>query len=180
FESLQQAERYREPHREKLLSYRFGYDPGLAVLCWKVFALTALGRLSQAAQISEQVRAELSSHTHAPTVAACTCVAAVMPELRLGDFEACERHSAKLVAYCTEKGVEYFRLLAAGLHACARTIREPTEENLAAIRNAIEAYHRSGSRSGDSIYYSYLAEGSLAASDVVGAEGALQEAFARV
>ena len=33
FESLQQAERYREPHREKLLSYRFGYDPGLAVLC---------------------------------------------------------------------------------------------------------------------------------------------------
>ena len=96
----------------------------------------------------------------------------------LADFEPCERHSAELVAYCTEKKVETFRLLAASAHACARAVREPTGENLAAIRNAIEAYHRSGSRAWDSSCYSHLAEASLAAGDAAGAETALQEAFA--
>ncbi len=126
------------------------------------------------------MHAELTRHTHAPTVAACLGVGEVMPQLLLGDFEACEGHSAELVAYCTKKGVEFFRLLAGGHHACARAMRGPTEENRAAIRHAIEAYHRSGARSGDSICYSCLAEASLAAGDVVAAERALEEAFAYV
>ena len=31
--NLQKAERYRDPARQRLLSYRFAYDPGLAVPC---------------------------------------------------------------------------------------------------------------------------------------------------
>ena len=41
-ESLERAERYRDPIRQKLLSYRFGFDPGLAVLCYKIWALIIL------------------------------------------------------------------------------------------------------------------------------------------
>jgi len=48
------GERYRDPIRQKRLSYQFGYDPGLAVLCWKMIFL---GLLDQAARLSEQVRA---------------------------------------------------------------------------------------------------------------------------
>jgi predicted ATPase len=43
-ESLQLAERYRDPSRERMLGYRFGYDPGLAVLRGEVFALTFLAK----------------------------------------------------------------------------------------------------------------------------------------
>ena len=64
-ESLQQAERYRDPVQQKPLSYRFGNDPGLAVLCFKIWALMFLGLPDQAARISEQVLAELPSHGHA-------------------------------------------------------------------------------------------------------------------
>ena len=68
------------PIRQKLLSYRFGTDPGLAVLCFKMWALLFLGLPDQAARISEQVLAELPSHGHAPTVALCNFFAVVLPE----------------------------------------------------------------------------------------------------
>ena len=41
-------------------------------------------------------------------------------ELLNADFEACERHSAELVAFCADKKVEQWRLLAAICHALAR------------------------------------------------------------
>jgi predicted ATPase len=73
-----------------------------------------------------------------------------------------------------------FRLIAANLHACARAIREPSEENLTALRSAIEAYHQTGSHLSDAFYFSHLAEASIAAGDVLGADAALREAFASV
>ena len=176
-ESLQLAERYRDPRRERLLSYRFGYDPGLAVLGFKVWALTSLGRLSQAAQVSEQVQGELKGHGHASTVAACTYLAVVFPEYQLRELDAYERHSAELIAYCAEKSVEQWRLFAATLHACARVTREPSAENIAALRAAIEAQHRSGAHVGDSAWIPRVVEASLAAGDLSGAEAALKDTF---
>ena len=85
-ESLQLAERYRDPSRERMLGYRFGYDPGLAVLCGEVFALTFLGQIGQAAQFSEQVRAELQSHSHAPTVAAMQLPRGRVARVAIGRF----------------------------------------------------------------------------------------------
>ena len=72
-ESLQQAERYRDPDRQKLLSYRFGFDPGLAVLCYKIWALTVPrppqpGGANPASKCGPNFR----SHGHAHTVAFCT------------------------------------------------------------------------------------------------------------
>ncbi|MGA2792865.1 MAG: hypothetical protein ABSE69_04925 [Roseiarcus sp.] len=177
-ESLQRAERDRDPNRQRLLSYRFGYDPGLAVLCWKICALVLLGLFDQAARVSENVRVELPSHSHAPTVAACRSLAEAYPQLWSGDYEACERHSAEIVAYCTEKKVEQFRLLGAAVHACARAMREPTQENIAAIRATIDAGHRSGGHVNNCIFLSFLAEALLGAGDVTGAEATLQGAFA--
>jgi len=173
-ESMQQAERYRDPSRQKMLSYRFGFDLGLAVKCQKIWPLLFLGLHDQAARVSDQVRAELLGHGHAPTVAFCTCMTAVFPELLLGDFEALERHSADLVAYCADKRVEQFRLLGALFHALARATREPTKENIAATRAAID------SGLGLSGNMSWLAEALATAGDVAGAEAALQEAFAFV
>jgi tetratricopeptide (TPR) repeat protein len=179
-ESLQIAESYRDPSRDKLLSYRFGYDPGLAVPCFKICVMVHLGLFDQAARVKEQVLAELPSHSHAPTVAACSWLAEACPPLYYGDYEACERHSAEIVAYCTEKKVEQFRLLGAAYHACARAMREPTQENIAAFRATIDAGHRSGGHLTDSIFLSFLAEALLMAGDANGAEAALQEAFAFV
>jgi hypothetical protein len=45
---LEQAERYRDPIRHKLLSYRFANDPGLLVLCYKIWALMFLGFFDEA------------------------------------------------------------------------------------------------------------------------------------
>jgi class 3 adenylate cyclase len=179
-ESLQLAEQYRDPSRQKMLSYRFGFDLGLAVKCRKILALLFLGLHNQAAQVSDQVRAELPGHGHASTVAMCTFRAIVFPEFLLGDFEACERHSAELVAYCADKRVEQFRLFGAIFHAGARAAREPTEENIAAIYAATAARRQSGSRVGESQDISLVAEALLTAGDVAGAEAALQEGIALV
>jgi tetratricopeptide (TPR) repeat protein len=178
--ALQQAEQFSDRRREKLLCTRFGQDPGLAVLSFKVPALMRLGRLNQASQISEQLRAQLASHTHAPTIAACTLQALVFPQFTIGNSEAFEWHCAELAAHGREKKLVLFSLIAANLRACARAIREPSEESLTALRSAIEASHRNGSHMSDAFYFSHLAEASIAAGDVAGAEAALREAFAYV
>jgi tetratricopeptide (TPR) repeat protein len=178
--SLQLAEQFRNPVREKLLSYRFAIDPGLAVLCYKAFALWFLGFPDQAAQVREQVRVELLSHSHANTVATCNFIAISLPELMSGEAEACEVHSAELVTYATEKKVEQFRLVGVVLHACARATREPTEEKIAALRAAMQDHHRSGARITDSLFMCFLAQVLLGAGLVKDAEEALQEAFVTV
>ena len=61
-----------------------------------------------------------------------------------GDIEVAERQSAELVAYCTEKKVEHFRLVALIFQLEARALTEPTKENIAAIRAAIDARRQSG------------------------------------
>ena len=129
---------------------------------------------------TEQVLAELPSHGHAFTVALCNGMLAAWPELLFGDLEACERHSVELVAYCAEKKVEIWRSIGVVYHACARATREPTAENIAALRTAIDAQHPSGAYVTDSGLISHLAEALLMAGDVTGAEAALQEAFAFV
>jgi hypothetical protein len=136
-----------------------------------------LKKTDQGARVSEQVRAELPSHRHANTVGTCTFHTVVWPEFLFGDLEASERHSAELVAYCAERKVEQIRLAGALCHACARAMRKPTVENVAAIRAAIDAYHRSGARIYDSVFISQLVEALLTAGDVTGAEAALQEGF---
>jgi hypothetical protein len=174
-ESLQQAERYRVPGRQRLLSFRFGGDPDLIVLGFKILALMFLGLDEQAARVSEQVRVELSDHSHASTVASCTFLAVLWREFVLGDLEACERRSADLVAYCTEKKVEQFRLFGCIFRAYARAMKEPTGENVAAIRAAIDAEHQSGARIFDSVHTSQLAEALLMAGDLEAAEAAVRD-----
>jgi tetratricopeptide (TPR) repeat protein len=178
--SLKRAEQYRDPVRQKLLSYRFGIDPGLAALCYKVWALIFLGFPDEAARVRERIRTELQSHGHAPTIATCNILAVVFPELLLGDFEACERHCAELIAYCVEKKVDQIRRAGTRFHACARAMRHPTEENIAAIRAAIDAEQRVGTHMVNSLAIYVLGEAVLAANNVPGAEATLQEAFAFV
>jgi hypothetical protein len=177
---LQQAEGYRDADKHKLLSFRFGIDPGLAVLCYKLWALMALGFLGQARQVAEQVRAEIKNHGHAPTVATCTFFAVIWPELQSGEAEASEQHSAELVAYCTEKKVAQFRLFGTIALACARSMREPTQENIAALRDAIKAQHLSGAHLGDSFFASHLVGALLAAGDVSEADSSLRDTFSFV
>jgi len=174
-EILQQAERYRVPGRQSLLSSRFGGDPELIVLGFKVLALMFIGLEEQAARVSKQVLAELSDHSHASTVASCTFLTALWREFLFGDLEACERRSADLVAYCTEKKVEQFRLFGCIFRAYARAMQEPTGENIVAIRAAIDAEHQSGARIFDSVYISQLAEALLMAGDLDAAEAAVCE-----
>jgi predicted ATPase len=107
-------------------------------------------------------------------------VALALPALMYGDFEAAERYAAEHVAFCVERKVEQFRLWGANYQAAARAMREPTEENVAALRGAIAANNRSGGYFSDSIFKSYLAEGLLMGREIEGAEAALQDAFAFV
>ncbi|MFZ0207676.1 MAG: adenylate cyclase, partial [Roseiarcus sp.] len=171
-ESLEHAERHRDPVRDKLLSFRFGADPGLYVVWGKMSAVALLGRLDQARRAGEQVLSELRSHGHTMTVAQGTFFAAVFLPFILRDFEACERRSAELIAYCVEKKVEAIRIAAAIAQAFARAMREPTRDAIAATRAAIEAQRRSGTQVFVSIYLSNLAEVLLMANDLAGAEAA--------
>ena len=176
-ETLRLAEGYRDPIKLKLLSYRFGIDPGLAVLCYKLWALMELGLLDQAKQVAEQVTAELKDHGHPPTIATCTFFGVIWPELLSGKAEECEQHSADLVAYCTEKKVAQFRLWGTLSLTCARSMIKPTPENIAAFRDAISAQHATGAHLGDSFFFANLIAALLGAGEVSEADLTLQRAF---
>jgi class 3 adenylate cyclase len=87
-ETLQQAECYRDRIRERPLSYRFGNDPGLTVLCYKIWALNFLGQHVQAARIIEQVMDEISNRRDPLTIATCTFHTVTWPSFLLGEPEA--------------------------------------------------------------------------------------------
>jgi class 3 adenylate cyclase len=176
-QTLQQAEQYRDHGRQKLLSYRFALDPGFAVLNHQIRALSFLGLFGQAARVREQVLSELPGHGHAATVASCKLWAVVTPKLLFGDVEESGGESAELIRYCADKKVEQVRLWAALFHACACAIVKPTDNNIEALRDAMDAHHRSGGRTGDSVYMCHLAEALLKAGSVEGPAKVLQEGF---
>jgi class 3 adenylate cyclase/tetratricopeptide (TPR) repeat protein len=169
-ENLERAEAHRNPSRDRLLSYRFANDPGLAILCYKVWALLSLGRYDEATRVAEQVQAELVDHQHAPTVAFCNCFAFLIPLHISDDYEGCESRCDDLIAFCDKHKVEQFRLLGILYRSLARATREPNRDNVAKARAALEAMHRFGGHLGDSTYISWLAEVSLMAGDLEGAE----------
>jgi class 3 adenylate cyclase/predicted ATPase len=178
--SLQKGGAYRDPGRQRPVSYRFGWDPSLAILCYEVLVRLSLGLLDSAAKISTQTRAEFRDHAHPPTIATSIFCGGTWPKAVLNDLEGLERDSAELVAYCAEKKIEQIRLLAGLHHAYARAVREPIESNIAFIRDAIEAVRRSGSNAGNSILISNLAEALMMGGDLTGAEAALADGFAFV
>ena len=177
-ENFETAERYRDPARQRLLSYRFGNDPGLAVVGYKSWALLFLGRFEEAAKVVERIEPELDGHRHAPTIAFCKFFSTILPDLVFGDHEACERHSADLVAYCEDKKVEQFRLLGVVYQSLARVARAPDSDNIAVANAALAAAHRFGGHIGDSDFLSRLAEASLAIGDHAGAESTLARCLA--
>jgi hypothetical protein len=176
-ETLKLAELHRDPARYRQLSYRFGIDLSPIILCYKQWVLLFLGLNEQAQQVGEQVRAEMSEHPHAPTIATCTFFSAAWVALLAGDAEACEQHSADLVAYCTENKVHQFRLFGGMTLASARSMREPTTQNIEALRSAIDEQHRSGAHLGDTLFLAQLAEALLRSGDIEGCEAALKAAF---
>jgi class 3 adenylate cyclase/predicted ATPase len=179
-ESLQRSKQYRDPGRQRALSYRFGWDPSLAVLCFEVLVRLSLGLLDSAAQLGEQVQTELKGHSHATTIASVTFCAGTWPKSVLGDIEALERDSAGLAAYSGEKRVEQIRLLASFHHAYACALREPVETNISAHRAAADAVRSAGGLSGGSMILCNLAEASLMAGDLAAAQADLRNGFAFV
>jgi len=178
--NLQRALRLRYPSRQKPIGFRFSIDPGFSALCNMIWVLSSLGLHDQATRVRELARSELPDHKLPGTIALYMHLALALPELLYGDFEAAERCAADHVAYCAERKVEQFRLWGGNYQASARAMREPTEENVAALRGAIAANNRSGGYFSDSIFKSYLAEALLMRREVDGAETALQDAFAFV
>jgi predicted ATPase/class 3 adenylate cyclase len=178
--SLQKGNTYREPRRQKALSYRFGWDQGLATLSFEVLVRLSLGLLDSAARLSEQVLIEIETHGHPPTIASARFCVTVWPQFALRDVETLERDGAELAAYCAEKKVEQIRLLAGLLAACAGAMRQPTERRIDSIRKALVALRQSGGNTGNSIMLSNIAEAFLMVGDLAGAEGALQNGFAFV
>jgi predicted ATPase/class 3 adenylate cyclase len=179
-DSLEKGSSLREPRRQKALSYRFGWDQGIAILSFEVLVRLSLGLLDSAARQSEQVLIEIENHGHAATIASARFCVAVWPQFALRDVERLERDGAELAAYCAEKKVEQIRLLAGLLGACAGAMREPTAKRMDSIRKALVALRQSGGNTGNSIMLSNIAEAFLMAGDLAGAEGALQNGFAFV
>jgi len=178
--SLEHGKQYRDPRRQKAMSYRFGWDPSLSILCFEVLVRLSLGLFESAARLSEQIRAEVADHEHTTTVASATFCAGTWPEAMLGDLDALERDSATLSAYCAEKKVEQIRLLANFHHAYAHAMREPIERNIIALRATLDAVRSTGGFVGSSLIISNLAEVSLRAGDLQRAERDLQEGLSFV
>jgi hypothetical protein len=180
FASLEHGRQYRDPRRQKSLSYRFGWDPSLSILCFEVLVRLSLGLLDSAARLSEQIRTETLHHEHTATIATVNFCAGTWPQAVLGNLEALERDSIALSAYCAETKVAQIHRLADFHYAYACAMREPTERNIVAQRAALDAIHATGGFTGSSFMISNLAEVTLAAGDLKRAEKDLQEGLAFV
>jgi hypothetical protein len=153
---LQEAERHCEAQSQKPFTYRFGSDPGLNVLNYKIWALAILGLTREATKAQGQVLADLQSQEHSPTVGGCIHWAKVWSHLLWRDLEALERDAEELVAYCSEKGLEVYRAFGAVHSAFARAMRDPSPEGARVVEAAIAALHRSGTRIFDSVHFCQL------------------------
>jgi class 3 adenylate cyclase len=179
-DSLLRAKRYRDPTRQRALSHRFGWDPSLALLSFEVLIRLSLGLIDSAAEVSEQVQAEISTHTHATTIANAQFCAVTWPKAILGDLAALERGSAELVAYCSEKRVAQIRVLARLHFAYAGAMRESDRAGVAALRATFDDMRLAGGSTGSSMILCHLAEVALHAGDVEQAEADLTQGFAFV
>jgi len=179
-ESLQRGSRYRDPTRQRALSHRFGWDPSLAILAFEVLVRLSHGLIDSAIKISEQVQTELSTHSHATSIATARFCALTWPKAVLHDLAPLEHGSAELLAYCTDKRVEQIRLLASLHYAYARAMREPSRSNINVLRTAFEHVRSAGGFTGSSMILSNLAEVALQAGDLRQAEADLGQGFAFV
>jgi class 3 adenylate cyclase len=179
-DSAQQAELCFDANRQDRLGFRFGYDPIVAVLDYKLLSLMFLGLIDQAARVGEHLRTELDGQKHATTIAASKWFAVILPESLFGNLNVFEDQLEEFVAYCAAEGVEQYRMLGALNLISVRALRAPTKENIALLQSALDALRRSGARLGESVVSSALAEAMASAGDLAGAEAALSEAFAFV
>jgi hypothetical protein len=178
--SLHRGAAHRDRQRQRALSYRFGWDQGLAILSFEVLVRISMGLLDSAARLRGQALAEISAHGHATTIASATFCVRTWPQLALGELSHLERDSTELARFCTEKKVEQIRLLASVHQAYAQAMRKPVSTNIAALRQTLDSLRKSGGNTGSSIMMSNLAEAVLASGDPDGAEAALHEGFAFV
>jgi predicted ATPase len=176
--SLDAAEQHYDPVRHRPLSYRFGQDIGLSVLCHKVWALWFLGRSDEAVRLSAEILSELPGHGHATTVAFCTLYGAVFPSIFAGEFERAARLSQELTAQCLRQkmGPHYVAAGRLSSRVCDG-VREPASADIQAIRDDSAALHRFGVYVLDSPLSAALAQILMATHDLAGAEAVLKEAI---
>ena len=179
-DSLLRAKRYRDPTRQRALSHRFGWDPSVALLAFEVLIRLSLGLIDSAAEVSEQAQAEISTHTHATTIANARFCAVTFPQAILRDLAALERDSTELVAYCAEKQVAQIHVLASLHCAYAGAMRESNRAGIAALRATFDHMRLAGGSTGSSMILCHLAEVALQAGDVEQAEADLTQGFAFV
>jgi class 3 adenylate cyclase/predicted ATPase len=176
--SLERAYQHYDPVRHKPLSYRFGQDIGLSVLCHKAWALWFIGRLTDAKRLSEQIFSELPGHGHATTVAFCTLYGVIFPAIFAREFARAAVLAEDLAKHCVEQKMGPHYVVAGRLcSAVGRGMREPTPENIESIRVDIQALHQFGVYVLDSPISAALAEILLRAGDAAGADGVLEESI---
>ena len=166
--------------RQKILSYRFGWDPDLAVQCYRLQTLFFIGRPDDAKYVSDLMQSELQSHSHPYTIATCRSFSQLWLNAFANNIEDCERYSSELLTYCIDHKVESIRLTASKSLAAARVMREPSRESIIELRYTIADSQRRNVRNYETFFLFRVAQASLLMNDIEGAETAILEAFAHV
>jgi class 3 adenylate cyclase len=177
---LDRAQQYSDPARQKPLCYRFGQDIGLAVLCYRVWALWFLGQHDRAQAAALALVAEGRKHEHAQTVSFCNFYGAVLFALFDRDDAAFERHSAELLNHASEHRLGQGIALGTLYTALVLARREPSPQHFDAVRGALARMAAANFFIWTEIHQALFARVLLQAGDRAGAAAALAAAFANV
>ena len=178
--NLQRAVQLRDPSRQKPIGFRSSIDPGLSTLCSMIWVLSSLGLHDQAARVRELVRTELPDHKLPGTIALYMQLALALPNSCTAISKPPNATPPNMSPFALKEKWSNFACGVATIRLVLAPMREPTEENVVALRGAIAANNRSGGYFSDSIFKSYLAETLLMRGEMAGAEAGLQDAFAFV
>jgi class 3 adenylate cyclase/predicted ATPase len=168
--SLRKAAQRYEPTLHRPLSYRFGQDIGLSVLCHEVWAFWFMGSTNEAAELSRHIVAEIAAHSHTTTVAFCMLYGAIFPAIFAREFDTAAQLGEQLVSYCIKHKTGPHYIAAGRLCVAVSTgMKYPTVENIEVIRTARQKLHEFGVYVLDTPISAVFAEILLAAGDLVGA-----------
>jgi predicted ATPase len=138
------------------LATRFGHDSGMAILCFRSWALWMLGYPEAALRDTEDALKHAREMGQAATLMYALAITSLIPIL-CGNYATATTRFEELVALTDEKGVLFWKALGTAYQGCALAFTGKAADAVRMITSGITGYRSTGATAWAPLHLSYLA-----------------------